>query len=57
MDTAEMHLYAPQQLIIKFDVCNPFHIIIKINLRDLIGQLAVGYCASKPMKNRASSEL
>ena len=52
-----MHLYAPQQLIIKFDVCNPFHIIIKINLRDLIGQLAVDYCASKPMKNRASSEL
>ena len=29
----------------------------KINARALIGQSAVGYCAGKPMENRASSEL
>ena len=29
----------------------------QINARAVIGQSAVGYCAGKPTKNRASSEL
>ena len=49
-----MYLYSPQQFI-KIDVCNPLHTINKINVRALIGQLPMVFCASKPRKNRASS--